>query len=609
MTPEARAAKVMADNLTVYAVPLSNVIAIEYDAADGKTAAMVANTLAELYVLTTRDGATGSTERARDWLKLQIDDLRSKVAQAEAAVEKFRADKGLLRGQTTTLGAQEISELNTQITLAEAARVEAQAKADEISNMLATRGSVDTSSEVLNSAVIQRLREQQLSVSRRLSELSATYLPNHPKMVAVTRELADVEKQMRREALKIVDSLQGQAEIAAARAESLRNSLEGMKVREGQQLQQDVKLKELEREAAAARTLLENMLARFADASARQDLTLQPGFARIVQTASAPANHYFPKKGPTFLLISLAGLGLGLGLAFLLELMSQAARMNTASVQQYNAAMAGNRVRPTHVVQAADNPPKMPALEIPVSQTPVRSETPNPVAPTVMPITVATLPKCLGISDTTRLLRETLENGGAVDPIGKLAAAMGDLRLNSGVKTFCITSVGGSHDTAFVSVALARLLASAQIKTVIVDAVPQRPGSSDLMSLPQANGLSELVAGSTDVNKITLRDPSSSVKLISYGMMSDHETRLAVGQRMPSILNALTSIFEIVLVNIGEATPHTILSVHGSQAAVVLAPKARQRDAVAASMTLASRGVTPSLFVQLDDTANTKIAV
>ncbi len=349
MSKEQRAIEHLAKNLAVYQIPLSNVIMVRYTALDGKTAAAVSNAVADTYVLSTRESQSGPNARARDWLAGQISVLRKKVSESEAAVEKFRAEAGLLKGQTTTLGAQEISELNTQITLAEAASSEARAKADEIVSMLESEGSVDAAADVLGSQVVQRLREQQVSATRKVSELSATYLANHPKMVAANRELADVERQLRREALKVVDSLQGQAKVAEARADSLRRSLESMKTREGGALQSDVRLKELERDAMADRTLLETMLARYADANARQDLSVQPGYARVIQTASVASTPFFPKVGPTILLTTLAGIGLGLGLAFLFEVIRQSGRLNEMSVRQLQ--QEPERM-PAHVVRS-----------------------------------------------------------------------------------------------------------------------------------------------------------------------------------------------------------------------------------------------------------------
>ena len=188
MPPEDLAVDKLVKQTTVYPVPESDVIAIRFSAGDPDAAAKVANAIAETFVLSTRESQSGPNTRARDWLASQIAMLRDKVSKSEAAAEKYRAEAGLFVGQTTTLGQQQISELNSQITLAEAAASEAEAKAQDIRSMLESTGSVDASAEVLSSPVIQRMREQQVSASQKISQLSATYLPNHPKMIAAQRD-------------------------------------------------------------------------------------------------------------------------------------------------------------------------------------------------------------------------------------------------------------------------------------------------------------------------------------------------------------------------------------------------------------------------------------
>ena len=314
-TPEQRALGRYADELTVYQQPNSNVIAVEFSSTNPETAAAVANTLSKTYIQWTRESQAQPTERARDWLSAQIDELRQKLARSEEAVEKFRAEAGLLQGATTTLGTQEISELNTQITLARAASTEARARADSIRDLLNSKGSVDASSDVLASAAVQRLKEQRSDAARRLAELSATYLPGHPKMVAAQGEVNSVDRQIRSEALKVVTSLEEQARVADAREKSLRESLDRLKSAEASANIDDVKLKALEREASADRALLETMLSRFAEASSRQDQSAQPGMARIIQSASVPSTPSFPKRGPIVLLMTLAGAALAIGLA------------------------------------------------------------------------------------------------------------------------------------------------------------------------------------------------------------------------------------------------------------------------------------------------------
>src|SRR5205085_1629098 len=241
-------------------VPNSKVIVIKYASTDPEIAADVANTLAETYVMSTREAESEPTSRAREWLAHQIEALRQKVVETEAAAEEFRARAGLLKGTQATLGSQELQELNSQIVLAEAQRSDAEAKAKSIRDLLARKGSVDASAEVLNSSLIQRLREEQATLARSRSELAVTYLPSHPKIAAVDSELANIDRQIRAEAMKIVDSLEDQAKVASSRAASLKASLDAAKARASDTNQDEVKLRALEREAAANRELLETFL-------------------------------------------------------------------------------------------------------------------------------------------------------------------------------------------------------------------------------------------------------------------------------------------------------------------------------------------------------------
>ena len=133
-------------------------------------------------------------------------------------------------------------------------------------------------------------------------------------------------------ALKIVDRLDQEAKIAAARETSLRSSLNGLKTRASETNVDDVKLRALEREAAANRSLLETFLNRYTDARARDTVNAQPGLARVISRADVPTEPSYPKRGPIVLLSILAGFTIALGLAFLGEVMSTVAQIEQQAV-------------------------------------------------------------------------------------------------------------------------------------------------------------------------------------------------------------------------------------------------------------------------------------
>jgi polysaccharide biosynthesis transport protein len=607
MTIEQRAYETYSDSLTVYPIPESNVIAIKYTSESPQVALDVANTAVEGYVASTREFRATDNDRVREWLSTQIEGLRQRVAQSDAAVEKYRAEAGLLKGQSTTLGTQELSELSTQISLAEAASTEAKAKAQEIRELLETQGTVEASSEVLASPIIQRLLEQQAAAEGRVTALSATYLSSHPKIIAAQKDVNDFDRRIRKEALKIVDGLQGQAKIAAARANSLRKSLEGLKDREGNSLQDEVKLKELEREAKANRDQLETMLARFADSNTRQNLELQPGFARVIQKATLPASPYFPKPGPIILLASLAGLFLGAGLAFLLEIMSQAAKMNEAAMGTADASP--NRAR--HPARGIVNHSlEIPELDVAPPKA-VKPVAPKPAVAAVNPavnvmataaaVSLASIPQARTALEA-RTLVDALADGGAMhNTLLQLSMHLQAMRSKGSFKACALAGIGSGSEVPALSLALARHLSDSGLKTILVDLDGQRNLLPDLMELPHAPGLTELLGGASDFSKAIQRDRNSELQFVRHGSI-DLLNEAQLPSRMESITKTLMGIYDVVLLHTGEATPVMLQLAKGCSTALLHATPGRKKDAVSAMGTLKSKGFENVFLIQVENT-------
>jgi len=306
MSPEEWAANTFADYLSVAPLAKSSVITVDYSSGDSNLAAKIANKLADVYIDWQRESKLEQTKDATAWLSAQIEVLRKRVAEAEEAAERFKSSALFSGTNNTTLNAQQLSELNSQVILAKAQKSEAEARARLIKKMLADKGDIDATPEVLKSELITRLIDQRVQVQRQLAELSATLLPSHPRIKQLNSELADVRAQIRAEAAKIIKSLENETEVASARETSLRNSLNEVKTQASGQSDAEIKLRALEREAKAQRDLLESYLARFRDASARHDMGSVPAQATIVSRAHASIQKSFPKRGMLSLLAAVA---------------------------------------------------------------------------------------------------------------------------------------------------------------------------------------------------------------------------------------------------------------------------------------------------------------
>lgn len=586
--------------LNIYQIKESKIIVIKYSALDPKVAADVANKLAETYVVSTREMQSEPTERARDWLAQQIEILQKKVVDSEAAAEEFRAQAGLLKGPQSTLGTQELSELNTQITLAEAARTEAQAKAKAIREMLDSSGSVDVSSDVLNSPFIQRLREQQITLQRSMAELSVTYLPGHPKMVSLRNELANVDQQLRSEALKIVAGLEDQARTTATREATLRASLNAAKAKASTSNLDDVKLRALERDAAANRTLLESFLNRYADASTRQEVTAQPGFARIIQRAVPPTNPSYPLKGPTIILATLAGLTLGIGLAFLAEVLRMAGGSRPmAPVKEREPVLAAPLVLPAPVEEA-------PVEMAPVARPPVHAVAPQmPNFGTAPPGNQAILSE---IPETSDLVKASAHAHQPLhDPSGSYAIAAGrivtwlnNIRQSLGVQKLAITAIGETGpDSATATVALARIVATQGIGTLVIDADETRPSIHTICGIEAGKGLSDILLDEATIEAAVQRDTGSLAHILRAGTRAGELAEATSGPRFDTLIEAFAQIYPVIIIHCGGQSTSAPTLIRKCHAALLMAPGTRILDAARTIESWRQSGLRAVQFVRI----------
>ncbi len=309
MSERERVLRSFRERLTVYPVGDSRTIAIEFESSDPELAAKIANALAEAYLQWRRNERLARTKSATDWLDKQIARLRRNVAEAEARVGAYRRKTGLYSSSNNIeLSDQQLAELNNRLILAKAARTEAEARARLIRKLLENNGTIAAAADVLKSPLIQRLLEQRVTLQRRIAQLSATHLPSHPRMKRLRAELKGLQKQIRREARKIVASLENEAAIAGAREKSLSASLARLTKTSGGQSPEQIRLRELERDAKASREVLQTFLARQRDAKARLDLSAVSAGATIYERAYASTIPAFPKTMQIVVLTMLATL-------------------------------------------------------------------------------------------------------------------------------------------------------------------------------------------------------------------------------------------------------------------------------------------------------------
>ncbi|MEQ8165268.1 MAG: GumC family protein, partial [Alphaproteobacteria bacterium] len=265
----------------------SRVITIEYISTDPEFAALAANTLAEVYILDQLNRKTDVTRQATAWLDTRVEDLRQRLVETKRRLEEFRRDSGYVEVAGTSVLQTQLAELSADLSKARTARAEAEARASQVGELMESEGGLETAAAVLDSTLIQRLREQEAQVARKIAELRTQLRDGHPKLDLATNELKELRDSIQTEVVKIARNLENEAELARVREANIENELERLRVRIDQQSEAEVTIRALETEVEANERLYETMLTRLKETRI-QDESLQQADARIISRAVVP---------------------------------------------------------------------------------------------------------------------------------------------------------------------------------------------------------------------------------------------------------------------------------------------------------------------------------
>lgn len=340
VSPEERVLKHYFRNLDVYRLEGSRVIAVEYVSQSPELAAQIANTVVDEYIQMQSLAKRQSQEIAAGALQPQITRLSQEVQVARKAVEDFRARADLLTGtDNRTLNQMQLSEISTEQSAAQAAAAEADAKARQLRQLLSSGGSLESASEVLNSGLIQRLRERQVELQSRIAELSTTLLPGHPQLKALSSQLADYDQQLRGEARKILAGLENDAAVAKQQAAALAMRVDELKEAAARSNSDQVRLRELEREADAKAAQLDGLIASYRNTDTSLNAESLPADARVISRAGVPIEPSSPKVLVFTVAATLATFVLGCAIVVMREFLSGDALRPMQPAEAYAAPL------------------------------------------------------------------------------------------------------------------------------------------------------------------------------------------------------------------------------------------------------------------------------
>jgi succinoglycan biosynthesis transport protein ExoP len=461
--------------LNVQLLPNSRLIQISYTSPDPRFATEVVNTLVKTYIEENFRTKYDSASQTSDWLSRELADLQLKVQTSEEKLVRYQKDHGILGvDEKQNIVTEKLGELNKELTEAQTDRIQ-----KEASYKLAMNGDSDSFMKVTpdgknGGGLLDRLREKEADLETQYAMATTQFGSGYPKVAELSNQLKQVRAAIEAEKAKLLGSMRDEY-LAALQRENLLESAFNRQKQEANQLNESaIEYTVLKRDAEANRQLYQDLLQKLKEAGVNAGL--RSSNVRVVDIARIPTQPISPNVRRSLVLGFLLALGLGIGLAVVLETFDTTVR----SMEELSTIC------------------ELPAL----GTIPLQATSEVPLRKRLTTISA-------GMGETSSLALVTYER-----PKSEAAEAYRALRTSILLSSFgappkviLITSALPKEGKTTVSANSALVLAQRGSRVLLIDADLRRPTIEKLFGLTPHGGLSTLISGSSKVEDVIRPSP------------------------------------------------------------------------------------------------------
>jgi chain length determinant protein EpsF len=301
------------------------VIQLSFAGSDPRFAALIANAFAQAYVSTNLELKVEPARQTNAWYDAKIKELRGALEKSQAKLTTYQREKGLYASdERLDVETARLGELSSQLVAAQSQAFDSTSRQKQ---------SNDAMPEIMNSPVAQSLRADIARAEGKIADLAEKVGKNHPQYQRAQAEVETLRAKLKAEMTAATKGVTTNAKVAQQREGDLYASLAAQKARV-------LDLKRKRDDLTVLMHDVDNDQRAYDAALQRQNQTALE--AQSTQTDIAILNPAVPPLDPsspkillnTILAIFLGSM-LGIGLAFLMEMIDRRVR----SVEDLTAAL------------------------------------------------------------------------------------------------------------------------------------------------------------------------------------------------------------------------------------------------------------------------------
>jgi len=488
-----QAANAIEGNLKVAPDGRSRVLKVTFVSPSPQDAARVANTLVESFIEGSLERRYNTTAYARRFLEERLVAGKAALEEAERRLVDYAQEKDILDiltdGGRRSLEVDSLVSLNTELSKAQAERILAEQRYQEVLTNADTR-------DFLDSEDLRRLRGRRSELAAEYEQKLVTFKPDYPDLVNLKARIDATDAEIAAQVEAIRSAAQAAFGAAAAREEALSLRISQLKGDVQNQREREIQYTILQREVDTARAQYEALLQRLKEVSIAGGVGSSQ--ISVVDRAAAPIEPFAPSLPRIMALALFLSFGLGAGLALLLAYLDDTIRTPEDLKQKLGLAAIG-------VIPVVRNP----SSNISDALSDPRSE-----------LTEAFLSARTALEFTT--------------PKGA-------------PRSLLITSSRPGEGKSSSTVSLAISFARSGRKVLIIDGDLRKP--SFAANAQESAGLSGLLTGTEALADHVIGSATKDLYLLPAGLLPPNPAELLSGPRLPALIEEACEIFDIVIVD------------------------------------------------------------
>jgi len=480
----------LAGMIEVEPVKDTGIVGISLEGQDPVEIAAWANTIAEAYVDRNIDQAVEATSRAVKALLSEIAPLREKMEDTQRDTFEFAEKANLYVPENQQkITNERLSTLQGELTETQVKKGELEGLLKQIDTIRQNHGSFESIQQISSDPVVQEMYHVKVGLEREYERLLVTYKDKHLRVLEKQKEIEEINQKIASEVERLISGLRSQYDLLKDREAKMINAIDRTRVESLQVNRRASSYEMVKGEATETKRIYDLISTRVKEIDLSSSLLNNN--LRILDKAPVPSVPVRPRTVLNLTIGLLLGLILGVGTVFFLDYMDNTIR-TSEDVEQY--------------------------LRLNL---------------------LAIVPK--QAEGTQSAVKEAYQT---------LRTSLLFSRKTRAANLVLITSAGPQEGKSITTVNVARTLATAGERVIIIDCDLRRPAIHQRLNLSRDSGITNYILSTSDDWRIYVKETDQkNLYALTCGPIPPNPADVFGHERFLALLKELRASFDWVFID------------------------------------------------------------